>query len=72
MVPDNYSAPEGKACAPGDIVFDKKWEHAYVTSRLDDFMATFKVEKDFKLTFLERTTSGGVRERDCNSLRPHR
>lgn len=65
MVPDNYTAPEGKACAPGDIVFDKKWEHAYVTSRLDDFMGNFKVEKDFKLTFLERTTSGGVRERDC-------
>ncbi len=65
LVPDNYSAPEGKGCAPGDIVFDKKWEHAYVTSRLDDFMATFKVEKDYKLTFVERTTSGGVRERDC-------
>ncbi len=64
MVPDNYSAPEGKGCAPGDIVFDKKWEHAYVTSRLDDFLATFSVGKDFKLTFVERTTSGGIRERD--------
>jgi 6-phosphogluconolactonase len=56
--------PHGATSAPGDIVFDKKWEHAYVTSRLDDFIATFKVEKDFKLTWIENTTSGGVRERD--------
>jgi 6-phosphogluconolactonase len=65
LVPENYTAAEGKGCAPGDIVFDKKMQHGYVTSRLDDFMATFKVEKDFKLTLMEHTTSGGIRERDC-------
>ncbi len=56
--------PNGATSAPGDIVFDKDWKHAYVTSRLDDFIATFNVEKDFKLTWIENTTSGGVRERD--------
>jgi len=64
MVPADYTAAPGKGCAPGDIVFDKKWEHAYVTSRLDDFIGTFTVGKDFKLTLVGHTTSGGVRERD--------
>jgi 6-phosphogluconolactonase len=65
LVPADYTAAPGKGCAPGDIVFDKQMQHGYVTSRLDDFMATFKVEKDGKLTLMEHTTSGGIRERDC-------
>ncbi len=64
-VPPGYTkGANGQVSAPGDIVFDKEWKHGYVTSRLDDFIATFTVEKDFKLTLLEQTTSGGVRERD--------
>jgi len=62
----NGCTPTGQTAvsAPGDIVFDKKWEHAYVTSRLDDFISTFSVGKDFQLTWIENTPSGGVRERD--------
>lgn len=56
--------PTGAKSAPGDIVFDKEWKHGYVTSRLDDFISTFSVGPDFKLTWIENTTSGGVRERD--------
>jgi 6-phosphogluconolactonase len=64
-VPPGYTkGANGKVSAPGDIVFGKKWEHAYVTSRLDDFIATFTVGKDLKLTWVENTTSGGIRERD--------
>ncbi len=61
LVPPGYV---GK-CAPGDIVFDKKMKYGYVTSRLDNFMATFKVEEDGKLTFMDNTTCGGIRPRDC-------
>lgn len=62
----NGCAPTGQTAisAPGDIVFDRKWEHAYVTSRLDDFISTFTVGKDGRLKWIENTTSGGVRERD--------
>lgn len=60
LVPDGY---QGK-CAPGDIVFDKATRFAYVTSRLDDFMATFSVSSENgKLTFLEKTSCGGQRPR---------
>jgi 6-phosphogluconolactonase len=74
LVPEDWK----DMCAPGDIVFDKKWQHAYVTSRHavatkdfsqpgpDDFMATFKVAKDGKLTFIDRTPAGGIRPRDCS------
>jgi 6-phosphogluconolactonase len=51
------------ACAPGDVVFDKKMKFAYVTSRLDDFMATFTVAPDGKLTLLNHTSCGGIRPR---------
>lgn|GEM_PF-139338 len=72
LVPEDYKFK----CAPGDVVFDKKWQHAYVTSRHadattdfsapgpDDFMATFKVDKHGMLTFVERTACGGIRPRD--------
>ena len=60
LVPEGY---QGKA-APGDIVFDPATRFAYVTSRLDDFMATFTVSpQDGKLTFLEKTSCGGQRPR---------
>lgn len=60
LVPEGY---QGKS-APGDIVFDKRTRFAYVTSRLDDFMATFTVSpKTGKLTFLEKTSCGGQRPR---------
>ncbi len=60
LVPEGY---HGDA-APGDIVFDKHARFAYVTSRLDDFMATFSISsKTGKLTFLEKTSSGGQRPR---------
>ena len=60
LVPEGY---HGKA-APGDIVFDKHARFAYVTSRLDDFMATFSISsKTGKLTFLEKTPCGGQRPR---------
>jgi len=60
LVPEGY---HGKA-APGDIVFDRHARFAYVTSRLDDFMATFSVSsKTGKLTFLEKTSCGGQRPR---------
>jgi 6-phosphogluconolactonase len=64
-VPPGYTkGANGQVSAPGDIVFDRDWKHGYVTSRLDDFIATFTVGSDFKLTWVENTTSGGVRERD--------
>jgi 6-phosphogluconolactonase len=60
LVPEGY---HGNA-APGDIVFDKHARFAYVTSRLDDFMATFSISpKTGKLTFLEKTSCGGQRPR---------
>lgn len=60
LVPEGY---QGKA-APGDIVFDKRTRFAYVTSRLDDFMATFTVSAETgKLTFMEKTSCGGQRPR---------
>lgn len=60
LVPSGY---EGK-CAPGDIVFDQASRFAYVTSRLDDFMATFTVSpRDGKLTFLQKSSCGGHRPR---------
>jgi 6-phosphogluconolactonase len=60
LVPEGY---QGKA-APGDIVFDKATRFAYVTSRLDDFMATFSVSPETgKLTFLEKSSCGGQRPR---------
>jgi 6-phosphogluconolactonase len=60
LVPSGY---QGKA-APGDIVFDKSAKFAYVTSRLDDFMATFSISpKDGTLTFVEKTSCGGTRPR---------
>jgi 6-phosphogluconolactonase len=60
LVPDGY---HGKA-APGDIVFDKHARFAYVTSRLDDFMATFSISpRTGKLTFMEKTSCGGQRPR---------
>jgi len=60
LVPEGY---QGKS-APGDIVFDKRTRFAYVTSRLDDFMATFTVSPETgKLTFLEKTSCGGQRPR---------
>jgi len=54
LVPTDYTG----LCAPGDIVFDKKFQHAYVSSRHavattdfsapgpDDFIATIKVAKN--------------------------
>jgi 6-phosphogluconolactonase len=60
LVPDGY---QGKA-APGDIVFDKRARFAYVTSRLDDFMATFTVSPESgRLTFMEKSSCGGQRPR---------
>lgn len=60
LVPDGY---QGKS-APGDIVFDNSAHFAYVTSRLDDFMATFSVSpQDGKLKFLEKSSCGGQRPR---------
>ena len=60
LVPEGY---HGKA-APGDIVFDKHARFAYITSRLDDFMATFTISpKNGKLTFLEKTSCDGQRPR---------
>ena len=60
LVPDGY---QGKA-APGDIVFDKRTRFAYVTSRLDDFMATFTVSPESgRLTFMEKSSCGGQRPR---------
>jgi 6-phosphogluconolactonase len=60
LVPEGY---QGKA-APGDIVFDKHCRFAYVTSRLDDFMATFSVSPESgRLAFVEKTSCGGQRPR---------
>ena len=60
LVPEGYT---GKA-APGDIVFDKQARFAYVTSRLDDFMATFAMSpKDGTLTPINHTSCGGKRPR---------
>ena len=59
LVPEDYN---GKA-APSDIVFDRKMSFAYVASRLDDFMATFAVSPDGKLTMIGKTSCGGKRPR---------
>jgi 6-phosphogluconolactonase len=60
IVPEDYS---GNA-APSDIAFDRKMMFAYVTSRLDDFMATFTVSPaDGKLTMIGKTSCGGKRPR---------
>jgi 6-phosphogluconolactonase len=59
LVPEAY---DGKA-APSDIVFDRKMSFAYVASRLDDFMATFAVSPDGKLTMIGKTSCGGKRPR---------
>ena len=60
LVPEDY---HGKA-APSDIAIDKQAGFAYVASRLDDFLATFKISpENGKLTLLEKTSCGGKRPR---------
>ena len=59
LVPEDYN---GKA-APSDIAFDRKMNFAYVASRLDDFMVTFAVSPDGRLTMIDKTSCGGKRPR---------
>jgi 6-phosphogluconolactonase len=59
LVPDGYQGP----AAPSDIAFDSKWRFAYEASRLDDFMATFSIAPDGKLTMIDKSSCGGKRPR---------
>jgi 6-phosphogluconolactonase len=59
LVPDGYQGP----AAPSDIAFDSKWRFGYEASRLDDFMATFSVAPDGKLTMIDKSSCGGKRPR---------
>ncbi len=59
LVPEDY---DGKA-APSDVAFDRKMSFAYVASRLDDFMVTFAVSPDGRLTMIDKTSCGGKRPR---------
>jgi len=59
LVPEGY---QGNA-APSDIAFDRDMRFAYVASRLDDFMATFSVSPDGRLTMIDKSSCGGKRPR---------
>jgi 6-phosphogluconolactonase len=59
IVPEGYQGP----AAPSDIAFDNKWRFGYEASRLDDFLATFSVSPDGKLTMIGKTSCGGKRPR---------
>ncbi len=59
LVPDGYQGP----AAPSDIAFDSKWSFGYEASRLDDFLATFSVASDGKLTMIDKSSNGGKRAR---------
>jgi 6-phosphogluconolactonase len=59
IVPEGYSGP----AAPSDIAFDSKWRFGYEASRLDDFLATFSVAGDGKLTMIDKSSCGGKRPR---------
>lgn len=59
LVPGDYHGNS----APSDIAFDREMRFAYVASRLDDFMATFGISPDGRLTMLGRSTCGGRRPR---------
>ncbi len=59
IVPEGYQGP----AAPSDIAFDSKWRFGYEASRLDDFLATFSVAPDGKLTMIDKSSCGGKRAR---------
>ncbi|HZY64023.1 MAG TPA: beta-propeller fold lactonase family protein, partial [Edaphobacter sp.] len=55
LLPEGYKGPT-RAC---DIVLDRKGQFAYVANRDNNFMASFTVAADGKLTMIERTSCGG-------------
>jgi 6-phosphogluconolactonase len=55
LLPENYHGAT-RGC---DIVLDRAARHAYVANRDDNFMATFTVAPDGKLTLVGRSSCGG-------------
>lgn len=55
LLPVGYTGETGAS----DIVLDRAGRFAYVANRLNDFMATFTVAADGRLTLVERTSCGG-------------
>jgi len=55
LLPEGYKGPT-RAC---DIVLDREGQFAYVANRDNNFMASFTVVGDGRLTMIERTNCGG-------------